>query len=92
MFWKSIRNVMGNVIKIITLNTFQMVMVRICDPPYCTLKVMFLSCRRRNTAGCYGYRPVYWLGEFDFKKIKGVNKEKTKINTAIKVHCCIIQL
>ena len=31
---------MGEVIKIITLNTFQMVMVRIYDPPYCTLKVM----------------------------------------------------
>ena len=40
MFWENLRNVMGKVIKIITLNTFQMVMVRIYDPPYCTLKVM----------------------------------------------------
>ena len=37
---------MGKVIKIITLNSFQMVTVRIYDPPYCTLKVMFLSCGR----------------------------------------------
>lgn len=49
-------NVMGKVIKIITLGTFQMVMVRIYDAPNCTLKVMFiLSCRRRNSAGCYSY-------------------------------------
>ena len=34
---------MGKVIKIITLNTFQMVMVRIYDPPYCILKVMFFK-------------------------------------------------
>ena len=47
---------MGKVIKIITLNTFQMVMVRNYDPPFCTLKVMLLSCRRRNTAGCYSYQ------------------------------------
>ena len=47
---------MGKVIKIITLNTFQMVVVRIYDPPYCTLKVMLLSCRRRNTAGFYSYQ------------------------------------
>ena len=47
---------MGKVIKIITLNTFQMVMVRNYDPPYCTLKVMLLSCRRRITAGCYSYQ------------------------------------
>ena len=51
---------MGKVIKIITLNTFQMVMVRICDPPYCTLKVMFLSCRRRYIAGCYSYQFTSW--------------------------------
>ena len=34
---------MGKIIKIITLNTFQMVMVRIYDPPYCTLKFMFFK-------------------------------------------------
>ena len=39
---------MGKVIKIITLNTFQMVTVRIYDPPYCTLKVMFFLVKRRN--------------------------------------------
>ena len=81
---------MGKVIKIITLKTFEMVMVRIYDPSYCTLKVMFLSCRRRKTAGCYSYQYT-GLGQLDFKKIKGVNKEKTKLNTEIKVHCCIIQ-
>ena len=43
MFWENLRNVMGKVIKIITLNTFQMVTVRIYDPPYCTLKVMFFK-------------------------------------------------
>ena len=37
MFWESIRKVMGKVIKLITLNTFQMVTVKIYDPPYCTL-------------------------------------------------------
>ena len=92
MLWESIRNVMGKVIKIITLNTFQMVTVRIYDPPYCTLKVMFFLVRRRNMYCWLLWLPVYWLGELDFKKIKGENKEKTKINTAIKVHCCIIQL
>ena len=34
---------MCKVIKIITLNTFQMVTVRIYDPPYCTLKVARLD-------------------------------------------------
>ena len=34
MFWENLRNLVGKVIKIITLNTFQMVMVRIYDPPY----------------------------------------------------------
>ena len=58
---------MGEVIKIITLNSFQMVMVRIYDPPYCTLKVMFLSCGRRNTAGCYGYQFTGW-GSWTLKR------------------------
>ena len=35
MFWENLRNV--------TLNTFQMVTVRIYDPPYCTLKVKFFK-------------------------------------------------
>ena len=79
---------MGEVIKIITLNSFQMVMVRIYDPPYCTLKVFKLWKKKY----CWLlWLPVYWLGKLDFKKIKVENKEKTKINTAIKVHCCIIQ-
>ena len=58
---------MGKVIKIITLNSFQMVTVRIYDPPYCTLKVMFLSCGRRNTAGCYGYQFTGW-GSWTLKR------------------------
>ena len=37
----NLRNVRDKVIKIITLNTFQMVTVRNYDPPYCTLKIMF---------------------------------------------------
>ena len=58
---------MGKVIKIITLNTFQMVMVRIYDPPHCTLKVMFFLVRGRNTAGCYSYQYTGW-GSWTLKR------------------------
>ena len=76
MFWENLGNVMDKVIKIITLKTFQMVMVRIYDPSYCTLKVMFLSCRRRKTAGCYSYQYTGW--ESWTLKTKEQRKERNK--------------
>ena len=86
MFWENLRNVMGNYAGQFsncygqnlrsTLLYSQGHVFELWKKKYCWLL----------------WLPVYWLGELDFKKIKGVNKEKIKINTAIKVHCCVIQL